>query len=210
MRQTIWALAFLAAGTCLEAKQIAVYGRNTEAATVLAEALKTGGNTVRRLDEAAFCRSEELLAADLLVIAEPCNVPADSAGALKTFLSARKGLLLLGPRPFAQPLFETEGEWLTHTERMKRRAQLPCRPLKLPGTDAWHRSAREKDVRSSFAVEDGGCLHYGVEVLVGWTTYAAPCPSLFPKGDDLLCLSVKGNAGERAVIYRQLRDIGVF
>ena len=46
MRQTMLALAFLAAGGYLEAKQIAVYGRDGKTADVLAKTLKTAENTV--------------------------------------------------------------------------------------------------------------------------------------------------------------------
>ena len=45
MRQTMLALAFLAAGGYLEAKQIAVYGRDGKTADVLAKTLKTAENT---------------------------------------------------------------------------------------------------------------------------------------------------------------------
>ena len=74
MKQTILALAFLAAGGYLEAKQIAVYGRDEKNAAVLADALKATDNTVVTLNADAFCNKETLLKADLLVIAEP--IPA--------------------------------------------------------------------------------------------------------------------------------------
>ena len=113
MRQTMLALAFLAAGGYLEAKQVAVYGRDGKTADVLAKTLKTAENTVVKLDADAFCKKENLLQADLVVIAEPMNVPAASAVASHDYLAAKKNMLLLGPRPFWKPVYKVGNEWLT-------------------------------------------------------------------------------------------------
>ena len=199
MRQTMLALAFLAAGGYLEAKQIAVYGRDGKTADVLAKTLKTAENTVVKLDADAFCKKENLLQADLVVIAEPMNVPAASAVAIHDYLAAKKSMLLLGPRPFWKPVYKVGNEWLTREERLKKRAQTPCEPLKLPSQDAWHLSMREKDIKTKMTVEGVNGLHYQLDTLMGWTTYAAPCMGMFPKGHDLMCLSVKGNPNVRSL-----------
>ena len=61
MKQTILALAILAAGSCVEAKQVAVFGRDAKAAEALAKALKSAEHTVVTLDADAFCDKETLL-----------------------------------------------------------------------------------------------------------------------------------------------------
>ncbi|MBO4526577.1 MAG: hypothetical protein J5743_03040, partial [Victivallales bacterium] len=199
MKQTILALAILAAGSCVEAKQIAVFGRDAKAAAGLAKALKSAEHTAVTLDADAFCNAETLLKADLLVIADPKNVPAASAGAIHDFLAAKKSMLLLGPRPFSQPVHKIGGEWLTRAEQAEKRAQTPCEPLKLPPRMLWNLSMREKDIKTKMTIEGTNGLHYQLDTLMGWTTYAAPCVGMFPKGHDLMCLSTKGNPNVRSM-----------
>ncbi|MBP5672948.1 MAG: hypothetical protein J6X49_11195, partial [Victivallales bacterium] len=208
MRQTMLALAFLAAGGYLEAKQIAVYGRDEKNAAVLADALKATDNTIVTLNADAFCNKETLLKADLLVIAEPMNVPAASAGAIHDYLAAKKSMLLLGPRPFWKPVYKLGNEWLTREERLERRAQTPCEPLKLPPRLLWSLSMREKDIKTKMTIEGPNGLHYQLDTLMGWTTYAAPCIGMFPKGHDLMCLSVKGNPNVRSMCIELVETDG--
>ena len=208
MKQTILALAILAAGSCVEAKQIAVYGRNAKAAAALAKALKSAEHTVVTLDADAFCNKETLLKADLLVIADPKNVPAASAGAIHDYLAAKKSMLLLGPRPFWKPVYKVGNEWLTREERLERRAQTPAEPLKLPPRLLWSLSMREKDIKTKMTIEGGNGLHYQLDTLMGWTTYAAPCIGMFPKGHDLMCLSVKGNPNVRSMCIELVETDG--
>ena len=208
MKQTILALAILAAGSCVEAKQIAVYGRNAKMAAALAKALKSTEHTVVTLDADAFCDKETLLKADLLVIADPKNVPAASAGAIHDFLAAKKSMLLLGPRPFWKPVYKVENEWLTREERLEKRAQTPAEPLKLPPRILWNLSMREKDIKTKMTIEGGNGLHYQLDTLMGWTTYAAPCLGMFPKGHDLMCLSVKGNPNVRSMCIELVETDG--
>ncbi|MBQ9445122.1 MAG: hypothetical protein IJU61_00920, partial [Victivallales bacterium] len=208
MKQTILALAFLAAGGYLEAKQIAVYGRDGKTADVLAKALKSSEHTVVTLDADEFCNKETLLKADLLVIADPKNVPAASAGAIHDFLAAKKSMLLLGPRPFWKPVYKVENEWLTREEHLERRAQTPCEPLKLPPRLLWSLSMREKDIKTKMTIEGPNGLHYQLDTLMGWTTFAAPCIGMFPKGHDLMCLSVKGNPNVRSMCIELVETDG--
>ena len=208
MKQTILALAILAAGSCVEAKQVAVYGRDAKMAAALAEALKAKGDMVTVLDAVAVCQKEKLLSADLLVLAEPMNMPAASSEAIQAYLLAQKSMLLLGPRPFSRPVYKLGDEWLTREEQAAKRAQTPCEPLKLPPRMLWNLSMREKDIKTKMTIEGANGLHYQLDTLMGWTTYAAPCVGMFPKGHDLMCLSTKGNPNVRSMCIELVETDG--
>ena len=208
MKQTILALAILAAGSCVEAKQVAVYGRDAKMAAALAEALKAKGDMVTVLDAVAVCQKEKLLSADLLVLAEPMNMPAASSEAIQAYLFAQKSMLLLGPRPFSRPVYKLGNEWLTREEQATKRAQAPCEPLKMPPRMLWNLSMREKDIKTKMTIEGANGLHYQLDTLMGWTTYAAPCLGMFPKGHDLMCLSTKGNPNVRSMCIELVETDG--
>ena len=196
MKHTLLAMAFLA--TSVYARQAGIYDKSPETTVALQSALSAAHYDVIHLTAAQLCDEHQLKALDLLVIPEAQTVPAQALPMLRSFLQARKTLLLLGPRPFNVLQFNDGEDWLTEEEIREKRANIMSSPVSLQPTAVWKRSARDGNIKGSLEV-NGNSIHYMVERLYGWNTYAAPCEGIYPKGHDLLCFRAKGNANTTAL-----------
>ena len=196
MKHTLLAMAFLA--TSVYARQAGIYDKSPETTAALHNALSAAHYDVVHLTAAQLCDEHQLKALDLLVIPDAKVVPAQALPMLRSYLQARKTLLLLGPRPFNTLQYNDGEDWLTEEEIREKRANIMSSPVSLQPTAAWKRSARDGNIKGNLEVH-GNSIHYMVERLYGWNTYAAPCEGIYPQGHDLLCFRAKGNANTTAL-----------
>ena len=196
MKHTLLAMAFLA--TSVYARQAGIYDKSPDTTAALQNALSAAHYDVVHLTAAQLCDEHQLKALDLLVIPDAKVVPAQALPMLRSYLQAHKTLLLLGPRPFNVLQFNDGEDWLTEEEIREKRANIMSSPVSLQPTAAWKRSARDGNIKGSLEV-NGNSIHYSVERLYGWNTYAAPCEGIYPQGHDLLCFKAKGNANTTAL-----------
>ena len=196
MKHTILAMTFLAASVF--ARQAGIYDKSPEISASLQNALESAHYDVVRLTPPQLCDEHQLKALDLLVIPDAKVVPAQALPMLRSYLQAHKTLLLLGPRPFNVLQFNDGEDWLTEEEIREKRANIMSSPVSLQPTAAWKRSARDGNIKGNLEV-NGNSIHYRVERLYGWNTYAAPCEGIYPQGHDLLCFKAKGNANTTAL-----------
>ena len=196
MKHTLLAMAFLA--TSVYARQAGIYDKSPDTTAALQNALSAAHYDVVHLTAAQLCDEHQLKALDLLVIPDAKVVPAQALPMLRSYLQAHKTLLLLGPRPFNVLQFNDGEDWLTEEEIREKRANIMSSPVSLQPTAAWKRSARDGNIKGNLEV-NGNSIHYRVERLYGWNTYAAPCEGIYPQGHDLLCFRAKGNTNTTAL-----------
>ena len=196
MKHTLLAMAFLA--TSVYARQAGIYNKSPETTAALQSALTAAHYDVVLLTPAQLCDEHQLKALDLLVIPDAKIVPAQALPMIQSYLHAGKSLFLLGPRPFNVLQFNDGEDWLTEEEIREKRANIMASPVSLQPTAAWKRGARDGNIKGSLEVH-GNSIHYMVERLYGWNTYAAPCEEIYPQGHDLLCFKAKGNANTTAL-----------
>ena len=196
MKHTILAMTFLAASVF--ARQAGIYDKSPEISASLQSALESAHYDVVRLTPPQLCDEHQLKALDLVVIPDAQVIPAPALPMIRSFLQARKTLLLLGPRPFNILQYNDGEDWLTENEIRERRANIMSSPVSLQPTAVWKRSSRDSNIKGSLEVH-GNSIHYVVDRLYGWNTYAAPCEGIYPQGHDLLCFRAKGNANTTAL-----------
>ncbi len=196
MKHTIIAMTFLAAS--VYARQAGIYDKSSDVTAALQNALKAANYDVIQLTAAQLCDEHQLKALDLVVIPDAKVVPAPALPMIRSFLQARKTLLLLGPRPFNTLQYNDGEDWLTENEIREKRANVMSTPVSLPPTAAWGRSSRNSNLKGSLEVHENS-IHYTVEHLEGWNTYAAPCEGIYPQDHELLCFRAKGNANTTAL-----------
>ena len=196
MKHTILAMTFLAASVF--ARQAGIYDKSPEISASLQSALESAHYDVVRLTPPQLCDEHQLKALDLVVIPDAQVIPASALPMIRSFLQARKTLLLLGPRPFNILQYNDGEDWLTENEIRERRANIMSSPVSLQPTAVWKRSSRDSNIKGSLEVH-GNSIHYMVDRLYGWNTYAAPCEGIYPQGHDLLCFRAKGNANTTAL-----------
>ncbi len=175
MKHTLLAMAFLA--TSVYARQAGIYDKSPDMTAALQNALTTANYDVVQLTAAQLCDEHQLKALDLVVIPNAKVVPAPALPMIRSFLQSRKTLLLLGPRPFNTLQFNDGEDWLTENEIREKRANIMSSPVSLQPTAAWKRSARDGNIKGSLEVNSNS-IHYRVERLYGWNTYAAPCEGI--------------------------------
>ena len=189
-------MAFLA--TSVYARQAGIYNKSSETTDALKNALTAAHYDVILLTPAQLCDEHQLKALDLLVVPDAKVIPAQALPMIRSYLHAGKSLLLLGPRPFNVLQFNDGEDWLTEEEIREKRANIMSSPVSLQPTTAWKRSTRDGNIKGSLEVHDNS-IHYAVERLYGWSTYAAPCEGIYPQGHDLLCFRAKGNVNTTAL-----------
>ncbi len=137
MKHTILAMTFLAASVF--ARQAGIYDKSPEISASLQSALESALYDVVRLTPPQLCDEHQLKALDLVVIPDAQVIPASALPMIRSFLQARKTLLLLGPRPFNILQYNDGEDWLTENEIRERRANIMSSPVSLQPTAVWKR-----------------------------------------------------------------------
>ena len=157
MKHTILAMTFLAASVF--ARQAGIYDKSPEISASLQNALESALYDVVRLTPPQLCDEHQLKALDLVVIPDAQVIPAPALPMIRSFLQARKTLLLLGPRPFNILQYNDGEDWLTENEIRERRANIMSSPVSLQPTAVWKRSSRDSNIKGSLEVH-GNSIHY--------------------------------------------------
>ena len=184
---------------------VAVY-RGGRPEPALARRLAADGVGVVEFDSARLANAQILRpdTIDLLLLAEPRQMPAEAMEAVVDYLHQGGNLVVLGTGAFTQLQYSYDGRLLDREGYLRAVAEsLATRPVMSfdgPELGVWQRSSNDMEppsrvVRETPGAKGSGCMRIDIANNRGWDTFkSAPLTAAFAPGESWTCFWAKGDA----------------